>query len=347
MYRGGAGKVMFAKQEVFRESWPPTRLPGRSRELERLSGILKPATRGEAPEHCWEIGPSGVGKTTTAKHLLTRLEQYGVDHAHVECVGESHWELLQAITDEHPRIAPHGSMATEQMLELLATNVDAPFVVILDEFDGLEAPALLGDLYELPNVALLCIGHDHDDVQALVPDAAEGLRHAPVVEFAPYATDALLDILQARADAGLVEGSVTDAQLERIVDRVGGSARYGVQALGTAVELGIERGHTSVQEADVDDCIPAAKAQIREQLLNSLSREHHIVYRVIREADGGLLLREVFAEYEDRSPDPRTRQQVSNYLEKLAQYDIAERVDDGWRAIDDTLKAPLRKERTV
>lgn len=336
---------MFARKEVFRESWPPTRLPGRSRELERLSEILKPAARGEPPEHCWEIGPSGAGKTTTAQYLLKRLEGYEVAHAHVECVGQSHWELLQSITQGHPRLAPHGSMSTEQLLDLLTDTVDDPFVIILDEFDALEAPALLADLYGINTITMLCIGHHHSDAARLVPDAADGLKHAPIVEFEPYATSAMLDILQARVDKGLQPDTITDAQLERIANRVGGSARYGVQALRTAVELGVERGHTSVQPEDIDDCFQRAQEEIREQLLKSLSRQYHIVYRTVREADEPLLLKEVHEIYQERSADPRTRQQVSNYLAKLDEYDLAERVDAGWVAVDETLAAPEREKR--
>lgn len=338
---------MFARKEVFREHHLPTSLPGRSRELERLSGILKPAAQGDTPEHCWEIGPSGAGKTTTAQYLLKQLEAYEVASAHVECVGQSRWELLQSITQQHPRLAPHGSMSTAQLLGLLSDTVTDPYVIILDEFDALEAPTILTDLYEIDTVSLLCIGHDHTDTQQLVPDGADGLRHATVVEFEPYSTDALLEILAARVDAGLQPDTVSAAQLERIAGRVGGSARYGVQALRTAVELGIERGHTTVESVDVDDCFERAQEEIRAQLLDSLSRQYHIVYRVVREAEEPLLLKEIHEAYVEFSTDPRTRQQVSNYLDKLVEYDLADRGDDGWVAVDETLRAPLREQRAV
>jgi Cdc6-like AAA superfamily ATPase len=338
---------MFARKEVFRESWPPTRLPGRSRELERLSDILKPAAEGEPPEHCWEIGPSGAGKSTTAEYLLDRLEAYGVAHAHVECVGQSRWKLLQSITEQHPGVVPHGSMATEEMVDLLQESVDDPFVVILDEFDALEAPELLCDLYQADAIAMLCIGHDRSDTQRLVPDAAEGLRHAPIVEFEPYSTTAMLEILGARVEKGLQPDTVTDDQLERIAGRVGGSARYGVQALRAAVELGVERGHTTVREVDVDDCFERAQEDIREHLLDSLSQQYHIVYRVVREADGPLLESQVHERYSALSENPRTRQQVGNYLDKLHEYDLAEQVTGGWVVVDETLAAPRRERPAV
>lgn len=76
--------------------------------------------------------------------------------------------------------------------------------------------------------------------------------------------DAMLDILEARVETGLEPGVIDGDQLERIANEAGGSARYGVQALRTAVDIGIERGHTTVREADIDDCFDRAHERIRE-----------------------------------------------------------------------------------
>lgn len=64
----------------------------------------------------------------------------------------------------------------------------------------------------------------------------------------------------------------------------------------------------------------------------------------MRETDEPLLLREVHETYEERSAEPRTRQQVSNYLAKLDEYDLAERADAGWVPVDETLAAPGREQ---
>lgn len=346
---------MFSRKEVFTERFLPRELPGRGGQLDALSAVLAPATRGEPAESCWAIGPSGAGKTSTARHLLEQLRvDYGIPSARVECVGASRWELLQAIAADHPQVAPHDGMGTGQLLSLLADADSDPFVVVLDEFDGLETPGLLGDLTDLEYVSLICIGHDQDDALGAVPDSAAALRHSRTIRFAPYSVDAMLEILRARADTGLRPGVVDDDQLARIADEVAGSARYGVQSLRSAVELGEERGHTAVQDDDVADAFAHAKARVREQLLASLSRQHHIVYRIIREAgDDGIRPGEILDRYRERAADPRSRQMVGTYRRKLERYDLVACEGEGssrwdrWWAVDGQLEAPMKEEGEV
>ncbi|WP_435118905.1 hypothetical protein [Halolamina sp. C58] len=67
------------------------------------------------------------------------------------------------------------------------------------------------------------------------------------MDFDPYNADAPFDILDARRAVALQRGVVDDSQLERIIAEPGESARFDVQALRSAVDIGIERGHTTVQ----------------------------------------------------------------------------------------------------
>ncbi|MBP1987220.1 Cdc6-like AAA superfamily ATPase [Halolamina salifodinae] len=320
-------------------------------QLDDLSGVLEPATGGEPAQSCWVIGPSGSGKTSTSRFLLEELHvDFGVPWVRVECVGASRWELLRDIAAEHPKVAQHNGMGTAQLLTKLDDADSDPFLIVLDEFDGLEVPEVLIDLDRIDNVSMICIGHDEAEAIASVPNSVDDLRNGPTVRFEPYTTKAMVKILQARADTGLQPGVVDDDQLERIADEVAGSARYGVQSLRSAVELGEERGHTSVTDEDVADSFEHAKARIREQLLASLSRQYHVVYRVIREAgEDGIRPADLLERYREQSDDPRGRQAVMKYRKKLKRYGLIDCEGDGssrwhrWWAVDDTLKAPLRE----
>ncbi|MBP1985955.1 Cdc6/Cdc18 family protein [Halolamina salifodinae] len=346
---------MFSRREVFTEHFLPRDLPGRGTQLNELSDVLEPAAEGEPAESCWMIGSSGAGKTSTARYLLEELSvDYGIGFALVECVGASRWELLRDIAAEHPSVPQHNGMGTTQLLTELDDVESEPFVVVLDEFDGLEVPEVLVDLTNIEGISLICIGHDKAEAIASIPNAVKGLRHAPEIWFEPYSVPSMMEILRARVDTGLQPGVIDDDQLERIADEVAGSARYGVQSLRSAVELGEERGHTSVTDEDVGDSFDHAKARIREQLLASLSRQHHIVYRVIREAgEEGLRPAEIMERYRERSDNPRGRQAVVKYRRKLQRYDLVACDGDGssrwdhWWAVDDQLKAPLRGRRVA
>lgn len=336
---------MFTHRDVFDETHLPQQMPGRAPELRKISDALRPVTRGEPAESCWEIGPSGAGKTSSARFLLKELEQsWGVTTAKVECVGSTRWELVSEIAAEHPRVLQHRGRGTEELLNALRKNTEEPMIVILDEFDGLEHRDLLVDLVDIDLLSLICIAHDREEAFDQVPDAADCLRFARVVEFDPYDADALVKILEARREEGLRRDAVDDEQLERIAEEVGGSARYAVQALRSAVELGEEHGHTEVKLEDVEGCFEHAKERIREQLLESLARKHHEVYRVIRQADG-LRPGELYERYKKTVEAPKTRQAVVKYRKKLARYELIEETATGWVAVDETLAAPLRETR--
>lgn len=346
---------MFSRKEVFTERFLPRELPGRAAQLDALSAVLEPATGGEPAGSCWAIGPSGAGKTSTARHLLEQLRvDYDIPFARVECVGATRWELLRDVAADHPQVAQHDGMGSSQLLTLLEETVDDPFVVVLDEFDGLEAPEAVADLAGIDAVSLVCIAHDREEAVAAVPDTAETLSRCRTIEFEPYGDDAMGSILRARADTGLRPGVVDGDQLARIADEAAGSARYGVQSLRSAVELGVERGHTEVTDGDVEDSFEHAKARIRERLLASLSRQHRIVYRIIREAGAdGVRPRAILDEYHERSEEPRSRQMVGRYRRKLQRYDLVACEGDGssrwdrWWAVDDQLTAPAREGKRV
>jgi hypothetical protein len=63
---------------------------------------------------------------------------------------------------------------------------------------------------------------------------------------------------------------------------------------------------------NIDDSFAHARERIREQLLNSLARNHHEIYRVIRAADG-LRPGERYKRYQEAVDDPKTRQAVVKY----------------------------------
>jgi len=150
-------------------------------------------------------------------------------------------------------------------------------------------------------------------------------------------------ILDARREVALQHGVVDDSQLERIVAEAGGSARFGVQALRSAVDLAIQRGHTIVQPEDVDDCFEHAHDRIRKQQLESLGRDHHLVYRAIREY-GPVRPVEIFDHYEELG-GTNSRQATVKYRRKLDEYDLLECTVGGWLVVDEALAAPLRQQR--
>ncbi len=90
---------MFTRQEVFTESFLPQDLPGRQEELDELRWRLRPKRFNEPVESVWALGPSGVGKTTTARFLLDKFRtNYAIDWTRVECVGSADLDGIEPIS---------------------------------------------------------------------------------------------------------------------------------------------------------------------------------------------------------------------------------------------------------
>ncbi len=337
---------MYVASDVLEESYIPNEMPGRERQLRLLSDVLEPATNNDPAGSCWVIGPSGVGKTSTAKFLLRELRtDWDVDSTHVKCVGSTRWEILFDIASAHPSVPCRNGLGVDDLRDRLAMP-DEPFVIVLDELGGLEDTAVLEDLGNLEWLSLICIAHDRTHAIGQVPDDADFLRYVDVIEFEPYSSGALFEILDARRATALKSGTIGDDQLNRIINRAGGSARFGVQALRSAVDLGIERRHTTVEQEDIDDCFEHANERIRRQQLESLSRDHHLVYQAIRE-HGPLRPVAIYEHYERLATDPNSRQATVKYRRKLEEYDLIESTGNGWVAVDQTLTVPRRERQVV
>ncbi|WP_053949006.1 AAA family ATPase [Halolamina sediminis] len=242
--------------DKLKENYLPNAMPGREPKLQRISDVLEPATEGEPAGSVWEIGPSGVGKTSTAQFLLKEAREWGVDWMYLPCTSYTRWGALQKIADKHPTSIARPNASTNELTEWIAAG-EQPFVVILDGIGALEDPELLANLADAEWLSLILIGHKRANALGQVPDHADRLRFAELVEFDPYDATALFDILAARREVALKRGVVDDAQLERIIAEAEGRrgsasktcARRSTSASSAATQPSSPKTSTTVSNA--------------------------------------------------------------------------------------------------
>jgi Cdc6-like AAA superfamily ATPase len=340
---------MITHPRVFDDEWPPDELKHRDGPVDALSRAFDPATAGREAKSVIIHGPSGVGKTALARHVIQRLERHadvatGLVDGHGTTTGAV---LRKAIAAAPGRESPAQNATVGELRRGLRQRVDGPYVLVLDEAEGLPSTDALDHLLDVPGLSIVAIVHDEERWLARISDDAR--REIDVsIALDRYHVDELTEILRDRATKGLAGDPVTDRQLERIADEVAGIARYGIQSLRAAARIADERDHWGIEDEDIADCFGRARHRIRKLNLRSLPFHHHVVYAVIHEV-GECSARELHSRYDDvadavyRGSDlqPISKRDRRNKLQKLDEYDLIERDGQTYRVCDDSIAASV------
>lgn len=343
---------MITNRGVFDDSYPPRELLHRESAVAELTRAFEPATRGDRADDVLIAGPSGVGKTTLAKHSLGRLGgRADVQTATVRCLDQSTAGIIRDILDG---LGADPAMNTplEELCRDLRDRVDRPTVVVLDEASELPETDALGRLGRVELLSWVAICHQPADWLARVDDDVRRSVVGHEVELDRYHVDELADILEPRAREGLRGDPVGRSQLETIADTVAGVARAGIQSLLAAAEIATERDHRTIRDNDVDDAWPRAQRWIRESNLESLPYHHQVVYELIRRDSPvtGSDLHERYdavadVVYRDRQRTPICRRDRRNKLDKLQQYNLievtGENHDREYHIVESSIIAPM------
>jgi len=343
---------MITDPRVFEDDHLPRELMHREGAVETLLRAWEHTRLDETGDEVIIAGSSGVGKTALARHTLQRLAtQTGINHAHVRCLGATPASILRTVCQEIGA-GPPGNASTEVLQERLIEAVDRPTIVILDEADDLPSSPALDLLAGVPQLSTAVITHDLHRWIARLDHVESRYADATTLTLDRYGVSELADILGARARAGLPPTAVTRGQLERIADDVAGVAREGIQALRAAAKLAAERGHGTVESADIDDSFERARHRIRQSNLRSLPYHHQVLYAILFETGPleAAALHDRYetvaaAAYDDHRLTPVGKRSRRNKLQKLITYDLVAREgpqhDPTYVAVDEDVEPTL------
>lgn len=89
---------LICNPDVLAEDYIPVDIPGREPQIHELKFCIKPALKKGKPLHAWLYGGTGVGKTSVARFVLSKLlEETGINGAYV-----NYWEYntLYSVADK-------------------------------------------------------------------------------------------------------------------------------------------------------------------------------------------------------------------------------------------------------
>ncbi|MFB6081259.1 MAG: Cdc6/Cdc18 family protein [Halanaeroarchaeum sp.] len=317
--------AIVADARVFQEDWVPSDLTHRDAELNLMASALQPVVDGDPATELLLTGPSGAGKTVSAKYLLQKLREQVLDieTQYVNCWSDyTRYRVFYRVMDgvDSTEVHRHRSSASDLLDRL--RDVDHPIVVILDEVDQLTETAALYDLYELPHVEMILVSNDETEVMAGLDDRLQSrLRTATRVSFDRYGTTALAAILRQRVEHGLQPGTVSDEQVQAIARAADGNARDAIAILRSAAQLAESRDADAITDAIVDDAVSDARTRVRRRLLEKLTDHQQVLYDVIA-AEEPVSPGTLYAEYREAVDEPRSKRTLRKYLRKLEQYSL-------------------------
>jgi len=318
---------MIQDARFLRAEFVPSEVVHRDAEVNHLSSVLEPLTRGEPADTALITGPTGSGKTCIAKFTVNELRQENLD---VESVYVNCWEdhtrfkALYRILDEIERTVDIHRQSTPRdvLLERLQEHDEPPCVVIFDEVDQLEDKGILYDLNRLPQYSLILIVNREEELFAGIDDRlASRLHGSERIRFSRYTVDQLVDILQERAKHALVPNAVEESELELIADAASGDARVAITTLRIAARHAEQESVEQITAGIIESAVPEARQELRQKNIEALTPHQRAVYEVIEDHEE-IAPGDLYQEYRNRVDDPKADRTIRNYLNKLEQYNL-------------------------
>lgn len=326
---------MIVDDRVLKADFQPREILHRDGEIDHLVSVLEPGRFNAPPEGAFIYGPTGAGKTCTSKFVLEQLEDQfeSVTTISINCFQDHDRRhvLHRFLTKIDPATTLNRrNTAVGDLTEALRSNLDGRTVVLLDEADQLDDFRTLRDLYELPKTTMVLIANQPHHLLGNIDSTLDSrIGTIPQINFEPYPTDAIVDILEARVEAGVRSGVVSDSNFDLIADIVSGDARKAIVLLRRAVKRAASEGSSHVAADHIHNSIGAANRDIARARVSSLTRDQRIVLEVLAE-EGPASTGEIRSFYAGRVDDPKSERTLRRWIrEKFIQYNLVTIHEDG------------------
>ena len=316
---------------LFHEEYFPVNIMGREAQLQMLELCLLPAKQRKKPLHAWIFGRSGTGKTTIAKCLLKQLEK----ETHITATYINCWEYnsFYAIVDKlirDFRILGAEKLHTTYKMERLQEYIGKrPLLILLDEIDRLpsrDRNSLLYNLCSIENAGLFCIC-DNRTVLFSLEDRVKSRLSPKQIEFTPYSTDNLIDILKQRANLALNPEAWDYKILEKIASLSEGNARLGIQILKNAAYNAENEFAGSIKIKHINRGFVHARNFKKKAILNKLTAHHRLLYELVKERkeiQSGELWKAYLKKCRKLKKQPIALRTYSEYMNKLIELDLVQ-----------------------
>ncbi|MEM0155409.1 MAG: AAA family ATPase [Thermoplasmataceae archaeon] len=272
-------------------SFVPSSLPARESELEILRNIIVEPLRNGVSSTIIIYGPSGTGKTVTAKYLMRSDPKITTIYENALSFGNLKTLLVDVLL-KIGKIVPNKGISYPNIFRLLKSQIQGTggkMLIVVDEASGImkKDPDGFYNLIraeELYGAKLSCILISIDDPTLYLTGKhrlAFGVFSS--IKFKPYSQRELELIVRDRARIALRSGSYPDtiiSEISLIASRFG-SARVAIELLQKSAYMAQSTGSDAISSEDVRSAQALINPYITESKLSDLNTDELIVLMAI------------------------------------------------------------------
>lgn len=280
-----------------REHFIPGRIIHRDSHISALKQTLRPLLEGTQGRHAFIHGPTGTGKTCTSRYVSGGMaeEAGSAKSVYINCWEHSSrysvlFRILESIGGALP--AHRKGTAFDEALAMLRKRLESfGLVVMLDEVDALSDFSVLYDLILMERVSILMISNRDTALSGVDDRIRSRLSSMENIHFQRYSRDELVDILNDRADLGILPGKVPPGLTRKIAESSAGDARAALSMLRVAAE----RAESSGEER-IPDIVPDTGKIPEKNVMEYLNDHQRLVMEILKsrgELDSATLFSEL------------------------------------------------------
>lgn len=329
---------IFKSQSALLPDYAPPALLHRDGQLRELADALRPALARSRPQNLLIHGPTGTGKTSCAKYVLSELSEYS---SKIRCIYINCWEhpsklsILSHIAEKLKETLPRRGLAEDEIFKRIVDRLKydkVAAIIVLDEIDRLMHKGESEVLYGLSRsdenygvtFGIIGITNVPDIFFSLDERMRSSLRFREMA-FEKYSPAHLKDILKERAREAFLPGTYSEETIALCAAhgaRNGGDARVAIETLLQAGLRADSRGNGKIEIGDIREIIDKTAEASLMKNVGIMGENERLLLQLLKDARAKgktLTSGELYGEFnvlrKKSNLEPISERQIMNYLQ--------------------------------